>query len=312
MIKLLQLIAKRIKEFFVFDEGIKLLLMAIPFILLIIAFSYIPLFGWVYALYDYRAGIPLSKAPFIGFSKFMLIFKNGDELLRILRNTLVLSSLAIFSTPLPVVFAIMLHEVKSISFKKVVQTTTTLPNFISFILVYSLFFAIFSYDGLFNNILKILGLPVNTIGVMGNNNLTWVFQWFVSIWKTFGWNSIIYLMAISGIDVELYNAAKVDGANKFKRIIHITIPGLFSTFLVLLLLQISNLLNNGFDQYFVFYNALVAEKIEVLDYYIYKIGIRANDYSMATALGIMKTLISIMMLFIANSISKRFRSESLF
>lgn len=294
------------------SESIRLLLMAVPFVLIIIAFSYVPLFGWIYAFYDFKAGVAFDKLQFIGLTKFILIFNNSDECIRVMRNTLVLSSLGILSTPLPVIFAIMLNEVRSRHFKKFVQTTTTLPNFISYILVFSLFYSIFSFDGLFNGIIKILGFSVDPLGVMGNDKYTWWFQWFISIWKTFGWTSIIYLAAIAGIDMELYNAAKIDGAGKVQSILHVTVPGLFSTFLVLLLLQISNILNNGFDQYYVFFNALVADKIEVLDYYIYKIGIRANDYSMATALGIFKTVISIILLFMANKVSRRLRDESIF
>jgi putative aldouronate transport system permease protein len=293
-------------------EGIKLFLLALPFVFLILAFAYVPLFGWIYAFFDYKVGLPLDQSPFIGFAKFTMIFTNFSEFLRVLRNTLVMSLLAIISTPLPAIFAIMLNEIKSPLFKKFVQTTTTLPNFISYILVFSLFFSVFSYDGLFNSILKSLGFSIPPIGVLGNNQATWLFQWFVSIWKNLGWTSIIYLAAIAGIDLELYDAAKVDGASNIQKIMHVTVPGMFSTFLVLFLLQISNILNNGFDQYFVFYNPLVADRIEVLDYYIFKIGILANDYSMATALGILKTLISVLLLFVANTVSKRLRGESIF
>jgi len=292
-------------------SGVGLCLMSLPFLALVIAFTYVPLFGWVYAFFDYRVGLSLSETKFVGLKYFFFIFSGGSEFLRVMRNTLVLSGLSILSTPFPVVFAIMLHEVKNLKFRRFVQTITTFPNFISYILVFSLFFSIFSYDGLLNHVIKLFGGTPSPIGLLGNNDKAWVVQWLISIWKTLGWNSIIYLAAIAGIDLELYDAATVDGAGKLAKIKHITIPGIYSTFMVLFLLQVSNLLNNGFDQYFVFFNALVADKIEILDYHIYKIGILANDYPQATALGMMKSVISVLLLFAANGVSKRIRGESI-
>ena len=146
---------------------------------------------------------------------------------------------------------------------------------------------------------------------LGNGKIVWIFQLLLHIWKTLGWSAIIYIAAISGIDSELYDAASVDGASRFQKIRYVTVPGLYSTFFVLLLLSISNILNNGFDQYFVFFNALVADKIEVLDYYVYKIGILTNDYSLSIAIGMFKSFISVTLLFLANALSRRVRGESI-
>lgn len=288
-----------------------LLMLALPFLVLVFLFSYLPLFGWVYAFFDYKPGIPLSDSEFVGFKFFALTFSDGGELLNVLKNTLAMSFLGILTSPLPLIFAILLSEVKSGRFKKFVQTTTTLPNFISWFIVFSLFFSIFSVEGLFNSILLKLHIISEPTNILGNREAVWYVQTGVAIWKGIGWGAIIYLASISGIDQELYDAAKVDGANRFRTIMNVTVPGLMPTYIVLLLLGISNMLSNGFDQYFVFHNPLVSEKIEVLDYYVYRIGIATNDYAYATAIGISKTIISVTLLFTVNFISKRVRGESI-
>ncbi len=290
---------------------LNLLLMAVPFLVLVFLFNYLPLFGWVYAFFDYKPGIPLSQTEFVGLKFFTLTFHDGGEMLNVLKNTLAMSFLGIVTTPLPLIFAILLSEVKNGKFKKFVQTTTTLPNFISWFIVFSLFFSIFSVEGLLNTILMKLHIISEPTNILGNREAVWYVQTAVSVWKGIGWGAIIYLAAIAGIDQELYDAAKVDGAGRFQMIMNVTVPGLMPTYIVLLLLGISNMLSNGFDQYFVFHNPLVAEKIEVIDYYVYRIGIATNDYAYATAIGISKTAVSITLLFTVNFISKKIRGESI-
>lgn len=291
-------------------EGMKLLLLAVPFIIFVFMFSYVPLAGWAYAFFDYRPGLSLADCEFVGLETFRQIWQNRDELFRVLRNTLVLSGMGLLATPLPVIFAIILNEIKNSKFRKVVQTLTTLPNFISWIVVFTLAFAMFSSDGMFNSLFRMLGVDV-TVNIMGNNDIAWIYMWALGTWKTLGWSAIIYIASIAGIDAELYDAAHVDGANRFQTIMHVTVPGLYSTFFVLLLLAISNMLSNGFDQYFVFYNPLTADKLEVLDYYVYKIGVLTNDYPQSVALGMFKTVVSVILLFSANTLSKRLRGQSI-
>jgi ABC-type polysaccharide transport system permease subunit len=219
--------------------------------------------------------------------------------------------LGFLSSPLPVILAIFLNEVRNQPFKRIFQTVSTLPNYISWVIVFSLSFSMFSSDGVINSLLSLLHISDTPLNVMGNLDFTWYFQTLLGIWKGTGWGAIIYLAAISGIDDELYDAAKVDGAGRFRSIIHITVPGITPTFLVLLLLSVSNILSVGFDQFLVFYNGLVADKITVLDVYVYRLGLVTNDYPYSTAVGILKTLISIILLFTVNNISKRIRGESL-
>jgi putative aldouronate transport system permease protein len=291
--------------------GIKYLLLSLPLVAFIAAFSYMPLYSWIYAFFNYKLGLQLSDMQFVGFDNFIKLYTERNEIFRVLRNTIIMSLLHILCTPLPVIFAIMLNEINIGKFRKITQTITTFPNFISWIVVFGLSFAMFSSSGFVTTVLANMGVKTSATGILGSNDWVWLFQLALSIWKGLGWSAIIYLAAISGIDTELYDAAKVDGANKVQSIMHVTVPGIIPTFLVLLLLSVSNLLNAGFDQYFVFYNSLVSDRIEVLDYYVYKIGILCSDYSYSVAIGMLKSLISVMLLFIVNGITKAIRGDSL-
>jgi len=297
------------------SERAKLLLMALPFVVLVFLFAYLPLYGWIYSLFDYKPGIPLFQNKFVGFKFFSGLVDSPISLastLRVIRNTFVISFLLLAMSPLPLVFAIMLNEMRFTAFKKVVQTTTTLPNFISWILVYAVFFAIFSVDdGFLNRVMLRLGMIETPTNVLADSKYVWFFQTGVTIWKTLGWNAIIYLAAIAGIDAELYDAAHVDGAGRFRTIWHITLPGLSPTYFVLLLLAVANLINNGLEQYFVFQNPMTKDKIEVLDLYVYNQGIANIYYSAATAISVLKSLVSLSLLFAVNGLSKLVRGYSI-
>lgn len=285
-------------------------LIVLPFLIFIFAFSYVPLFGWGFSLFNYKAGIPWNKLEFVGLDHFVKMF--GDKnILRTLSNTLVMSGIGLLLSPLPMVFAIMMNEIRLASVKKVVQTVTTLPNFISWIVVYGLTFVLFSSNGLVNQILDAWNIAHSAQGLLGDGEHVWAFQAALQQWKGLGWSSIVYMASISGIDSELYDAASVDGANRVQKIWHVTVPGLLPTYFVLLLLSISNILSSGFDQYYVFWNALVADKIEVLDYYVYKLAFSLNQYSYSIAVGIVKSLVSILLLFTANWFSKKTRGTSM-
>lgn len=293
----------------------KLFLMAAPFLVLVFLFSYLPLYGWVYAFYNFRPGIPLSESTFVGFQWFKSMFGNAtqmEEVMRVMRNTVAMSSLGIASSVLPVAFAIFLSEMRSARFKKTVQIVTTLPNFISWVLVYSFAFMLFSVDtGLINNVLVNLGFIDRGINFLASDSHTWLKMAGWELWKGLGWGAILYMAAIAGIDQELYEAARVDGAGRFRSIWHITVPGLMPTYFVLLLLSIANFINNGFEQFFVFQNAINKNDIEVLDLYVYNIGLVGNNFSFSTAVSMMKSFISVGLLFFANSLSKIVRGESI-
>lgn len=297
-----------------FPNKYKLFFMALPFLVLTFLFSYLPLTGWIYAFYDYFPGIPLSKTPFVGLKWFQSIVSNptqAGEVMRVMKNTMAMSTLGMAVSFLPAVFAIMLSEVKSPGYRKLVQTLTTIPNFISWILVYSLAFALLSVDnGLVNHLLIGLGITDKGINFLASNENVWfpMILWY--LWKSLGWGAILYLAAITGIDQELYEAAEVDGASRFQKIWNITVPGILPTFFVLLLLSIGNFINNGIEQYFAFQNPINKNSIEVLDLYVYNIAF-SNNFPFATAVSMLKSIISVILLFLANGLSKLFRDESI-
>ncbi len=289
---------------------IRLLAMTLPFVLFIFLFSYVPLFGWVTAFFDYHPGVPLSKVPFVGlkYFKMALNFKAGSNLGVALRNTFVYSFIGLATSPLPVIYAICLNEMSNKYFKKTIQTITTLPNFISWILVYAISFATFSIDdGFVNQLLTKMGFQ--PISPMTTNSVTYLFQTLWGTWKGLGFNAIIYLAAIGSIDVELFDAAEIDGAGRLQKILHVTVPQMAPTYIVLLLLSVSNILSAGFDQQIAFWNNAVANRLEVFDTYIYHMGIGSNMYSYGTAMGIFKTIVSVTLLFGVNWLSKKFRGD---
>jgi putative aldouronate transport system permease protein len=293
-----------------------LFLMALPFLALAFLFSYLPLYGWIYAFYDYRPGIPLSQTEFMGFDWFVSMLSNEvqrQEVMRVLRNTFAISSLNIATSVLPVVFALFLTELRSAKFKKLVQTLTTLPNFISWVLVYSFAFMLFSVNnGFLNNFLLDLGWISEPLNILASDNHTWLSMTLWSVWKGLGWGAIMYIAAITGIDQEIYEAARVDGAGRFRLMWHVTVPGIMPTFFVLLLLSIGNFINNGMEQFYVFQNAMNTNHIEVLDLYVYNIGMTNSNFGFATAVSLLKSLVSLFLLFVANSLSRVIRKESIF
>jgi len=292
-----------------------LFLCILPFMVLIFLFSYFPLYGWIYALFDYKPALGLAGSEFVGLQWFELMFNSPTQVAQIgqvLANTLAMSFLGIATSVLPVAFAIFLNEIKTPWFRNTVQTLTTMPNFISWVLVYMIAFSLFSSSGLVNDVLIDSGLitaPMKMLDSGGEG--VWITMTLWSLWKGLGWGAIIYLAAIAGIDPSLYESAKLDGANRFQTMWHITVPQLMPTYIVLLMLSIANLLNNGMEQYYVFQNAFNKEHIEVLDLYVYNIGLTGNSLSMATAVGMLKSLISVILLFTVNLIAKRTRGASI-
>ncbi|HCX84732.1 MAG TPA: ABC transporter permease [Micrococcales bacterium] len=296
-------------------KSLVMFLWILPFLVLLFLFSYLPLFGWVYSLYDYKPALGLSGSEFVGLQWFQMLVSSPTQLQQIgqvLLNTLAISFLGIATSVLPLFFAVLLNEIKAPWFKNSVQTLTTLPNFISWVLVYMIAFSLFSSTGLVNSVLLDAGIITDPAKFLDSGGRgVWITMTLWSIWKGLGWGAIIYLAAIASIDQSLYESARIDGAGRFQLMRYITIPQLMPTYLVLLLLSVANLLNNGMEQYFVFQNAFNKEYIQVLDLYVYNIGIMGNSLSMATAIGMLKSLISVVLLFSVNAIAKRVRGESL-
>ena len=189
----------------------KLLYYALPFMIIVLLFNYVPIFGWIYAFFDYVPGVKLNDSEFVGLEYFKLIFTDAN-VWRSLTNTFIFAILGILFSPLPMFFAILLNEVKNGPVRKIVQTFTTLPNFISWVIIFSLAFTLFSSDGLITTMLLKIGIGTDGQNLLGDGKAVYIFQSLLGLWKGLGWSSIIYLAAIAGIDQEQYEAARVDGA----------------------------------------------------------------------------------------------------
>jgi len=295
-------------------QGYIMFLMILPFLILVFLFSYFPLHGLIYAFFDYRPPFRLFDTDFVGFRWFVILFDNPTRrniIMRVLANTFAMSGLAILFSWLPMAFAVFLNLLNNKPFKLLVQTLTTLPNFISWVLVYSMAFFIFSSSGFINTLAVREGWLEQPILFLHERDNVWFTMLLWGIWKNLGWSAILYIAAISNIDQELYEAAYVDGAGRFRVLWHVTVPGLLPTYFVLLLLNIANFLSNGFEQFFVFSNAFNLDRIEVLDLYVFNLGIGQGNYSLAVAVSMMKSIISLVLLFTVNRLSKLVRDETI-
>lgn len=301
-------------EKFYMESKYKLFLMLLPFLFLTFAFSYLPLASWVYAFVDYKSGQGIDWSTF-GFQNFKMLFQSTAYVRRIftvLRNTLAMSGLGLLTSWVPMAFAIFLTEIKNSKYRRFVQTFTTIPNFISWVLVYAIAFAIFNTDGFINTMINsITGGSGADTNYLGGNSHMWLKMLLWGTWKGVGWSAIIYISGIAGIDQQLYEAATVDGAGRFQRMWHITLPGLLPTYVVMLIMSIAGILSNGMDQYLVFTNAQNKYTIEVLDLYVYNLGIGDGSISLSTVVGMTKSIVSVVLLFVANKVAKLVRGENI-
>lgn len=305
---------KNKKEKFEIRKDIKLFIYILPVILLVLVFGYLPLWGWSFAFFRYVPGRDLWKCDFVGFENFKDLFGNSvmiRNVIRVLKNTFGIHLLGYLFTPLPMLFAVLLSEVRSKRFQKVVQTITTLPHFISWVIMFSLAFSMFGTNGMINSALRSVGSDIK-VSVLTSDKHVWLTQVLLQQWKNLGWSAIVYFAAIAGLDQELYEAAAIDGARKMQRIWYITIPQLIPTYFVLLIISIGNFLNTGVDQYMAFGNALNKEHIEVLDLYVYNLGIGSGQISYGVAVGLLKSLVAVALFSIANLMSKKVRGTSVF
>ncbi len=306
--------APKTDEKYYMEPSMELFLLLLPFVALVFIFSYLPLWGWRFAFFDYKPGGSLSMDKFVGLKWFSFIFETpatGRDLLRALRNTLAMSGLGIATSWFAMVFAIFLSEMKSVRARRFVQTLTTIPNFISWVLVYAVAFCIFSTDGFVSSLMVNNGVWTEGRNMLMGSDHIWLKMLGWGIWKGLGWGAIMYLAAITGIDQQLYEAATVDGAGRFQKMWHITVPELIPTYMVLLLLSIAGILNNGMEQYLVFENPTNTQAITVLDLYVFKLGIGQGLIPLSTVVGMVKSIVSVFLLFAANSISKLVRGTTI-
>lgn len=293
-------------------RGYREFLYILPFLILVLIFSYYPLYGWVYAFFDYRPPYPITRDNFVGFKWFSIMFENKIKIkaiLNVLKNTFGISGLNLLFSWFPMIFAVFLNEIRCVKYKKFVQTVTTLPNFISWVLVYSIAYSVLNSTGVVNQVLQGLGLTSKPIMFLQSPNHIWFKMWLWNTWKNAGWAAIMYIAAISGIDEEMNEAARVDGASRMQIIRHITIPSILPTYFVIVMMNLANFLSNGMEQFLVFENRFNVNTIQVLDLYVYELGIVGGAYSLSTAISIFKSVVSIVLLVGTNKVSKLVRGE---
>ncbi|MCR4679712.1 MAG: ABC transporter permease subunit [Lachnospiraceae bacterium] len=286
-----------------------LLAMSIPFVIWLIIFKYIPLWGWTMAFQEVKPATfnkPIFQREFVGLANFVKAFK--DRLFtQTMINTLGVSIIGIaIGTISAIVFAIMLNEMKFLKFKKVTQTISYLPHFVSWVIIASIAKNVFNDGGVIDTLFK-----TNFHLMSTNSILIWFVIVFIDIWKEVGWNAIIYLSAMAGIDPGLYEAAEIDGANRLQRIWHITLPGIRPTIIVLLIMSIGGALNVGMERQMLLSNPLVEEHTMVLSWFSYKRGIGNSDYGLGTAIGVFQSAVGITLLLIANKIAGLFGEDRL-
>jgi len=290
-----------------------LIIMSIPFIIYVLVFCYAPLVGWVMAFQKYKPAKGLFDQVWVGLDQFKFLFSDSS-FLRILRNTL---CMAVINLTLSFIgsigFALILNEVRHIFAKKFVQTISYLPHFLSWIIVTGLVAEMCSPStGVINELLVNLHIIKEPINFFAEIKYFWGIVGLTNLWKEVGWGSIIYLSAITAINPEQYEAAKIDGAGRIQRIIHVTLPGIKSTICILLIMNIGQILNAGFEIQYLLGNGLVQPVSEIIDIFVLKYGISLSNYSLATAAGIFKTVVSVMLVFIANKFAKSIGEERLF
>jgi putative aldouronate transport system permease protein len=290
------------------------LIMLLPAFVLTFTFAYLPLSGWVLAFTDYRIGQGIFSGKFAGLRYFKRFLFESSDFTYLLRNTLVMNvSAVIVNLIIGVLFSIMIHEIRFKRLSKYLQTVTFFPYFISWVISYSVVWALFAVrSGAINQFLMEGRYIKEGINLLGDPKYSWGLMIFLSMWKFTGYNSVIFLAAISGIPQEEYEAAAIDGAGRFRLIYHITFMNMLPTVAILLIINSGWILSSNLEQFFVFTNSTNMQTMEVLDMYIYKFGLRNLNYSYATAVGILKTIISIGLVWAANFGSKKLNGSSIF
>ncbi|MCD8336333.1 MAG: ABC transporter permease subunit [Lachnospiraceae bacterium] len=289
-----------------------LLIWAGIFVVYGIVFYYLPLGGWIMAFQNYKPKDGFWHSQFVGLAKFQTLFSD-NTFIRVIRNTLAMGVLNLVSTfVMAIVFAILLNEIRSRWGKKIVQTISYLPHFLSWIIVTGILHDALSTSGIVNEVLLKLNIIENSINFFAYPAYFWPIVAFANVWKETGWNAIVYLAAITAIDPSLYEAAAIDGAGRWGKIKYITLPGIRPTIMILLLMNIGNVLNAGFEVQYLLTNGLVQKVSQTIDIYVLNWGISQMDYSLGTAAGMFKSVVSIILIVAANTIAKKTGDERLF
>lgn len=285
-------------------------LSAIAIVWLII-FAYVPMYGLIYSFYKYVPGKKLADCKFVGLDNFEAFFRLPDAGM-VIRNTLVISGLGLtIGFVAPIILALLFDELKNVAFKRVAQTVSYLPYFVSWVVVASIITSVAGNEGSLNEALMAFGFIEKPIDFLGEGKYFWALITIANIWKGIGWSTILYMSAIAGIDQELYQAGAVDGLGRFGMVWHITLPGILPTIVLLFVLGCGNILSAGFEQQLLLGRPTTREYYEVIDTYVYRYGIQLGRYSFATAVGFMKSIIGLVLVFITNGLSKKLTDMSI-
>jgi len=286
--------------------------MVLPGIIWMFVFNYIPMGGIVIAFKKYKITKPISEAPWVALKYFKEFF-NDSNFGDVLTNTLGISLLKLLiGFPLPILFALLVNEIRGIKFKKISQTLSYLPHFLSWVVLGGILTTWLAKDGVINDFLVAVNILKEPISFLGGPQYFWGLALISDSWKELGWAAIIYLAAISGVDQQLYEAATVDGATKIQKIIYITLPSITGTIAIMLILQVSTLLNTNFDQMMILKNQINVSRSQVIDTYVYQVGMQMGKYSYATAVNLFRSVIALFLLLISNKTCKKLLGRSLY
>ena len=289
----------------------QLLLMSVPIFLYVLFFNYYPMYFWVTAFQDYKPKLGVAGSKWVGLKNFQWLFGRAD-FINSIRNTLAMSVInLVFGTLSAVLLAVLLNEVRNRKFKRSVQTITYLPHFLSMVIVVGMAQNLFASSGSVNELLMTLGLVKEPVFFLGEGKYFWWLVGVINVWKEVGWGTIIYISAMTSIDPCLYEAASIDGAGRFQRILHVTLPGIKSTFVILLIMNIGHLMEAGFEMQYLLGNAQVLDWSQTIDVFVLKYGISKQQYGVATAAGMFKSVVAIILLLAANFTAKRLDEDTL-
>lgn len=283
--------------------------MVLPVIIFYVLFSYKPMYGALIAFKDYRPALGFSGSPWVGVENFSRFF-NGIYFGRLVKNTILLSFFnLLFGFPAPIILALMLNEVRNEKFKSFVQTITYLPHFISLVVVAGIITTFCMSTGLINNIIVLFGGKASPL--LQNPKYYRTIYIVSGIWQQVGWGSIIYLSALAGVDSQLYEAAAIDGAGKWKQMIHVTLPGIAPTIVIMLLMRIGQLMSMGYEKTILLYNPSTYEVADIISSYVYRVGLLEHDWSYSAAIGLFNSVINLVLIVMANTVSKKLTETSL-
>ena len=289
----------------------QLVLMSVPMFLYVLFFNYYPMYFWVSAFQDYKPKLGIAGSKWVGWKNFQWLFGRAD-FINSVRNTLAMSVInLVFGTVSAVLLAVLLNEVINRKFKRTVQTITYLPHFLSMVIVVGMAQNLFASTGSVNELLMGLGLVKEPVFFLGEGKYFWWLVGVINVWKEVGWGTIIYISAMTSIDPCLYEAASIDGAGRFQRILHVTLPGIKSTFVILLIMNIGHLMEAGFEMQYLLGNAQVLDWSQTIDVFVLKYGISKQQYGVATAAGMFKSVVAILLLLVANFTAKKLDEDTL-